>query len=264
MNINADEIYDRVIKWLLEHGPRIAFAILVFIVGQWIIRLCRRWLHNRLDRRGLDASLRPFFHSLLVTALQILLLLLIMQIVGIQMTLLAAGIASLGVAAGLALSGTLQNFTGGIMILILKPFKVGDIILAQGQEGNVAEILIFYTIITTADKKTVIIPNSKLSNEVIINMSRQGFRRLDAEIKIPYTFDTEHVKKTVLENLKATEKTENAPEPEVNISLVEPDGYKLLASVWVEATDYNQMKIRLNQILLDGLRSAGVKLAGMT
>ena len=263
MNINADEIYDKVIKWLIDHGPRIAFAIIVFIAGQWIIRLCRRWLHNRLDKRGLEPSLRPFFHSLLVTALQILLLLLIMQIIGIQMTLLAAGVASLGVAAGLALSGTLQNFTGGIMILILKPFRVGDIIVAQGQEGIVAEILIFYTIITTVDKKTVIIPNSKLSNEVIINMSRQGFRRLDAEIKIPYSFDTTHVKKIVLEKLKAVENSEGAPTPEVNISLVEADGYKLLASVWVEATAYNEMKIRLNQILLDGLREAGVKFAGM-
>lgn len=263
MNINADEIYDRVMRWLLDHGPRIAFAILVFIIGQWVIRMCKRWLHGRLDRRGLDASLRPFFHSLLVTALQVLLLLLIMQIVGIQMTLLAAVIASLGVAAGLALSGTLQNFTGGILILILKPFKVGDIILAQGQEGIVAEILIFYTIITTADKKTVIIPNSKLSNEVIINMSRQGFRRLDAEIKISYSFDTTHVKEVVLHKLKSIDRPEYAPTPEVNISLVEPDGYKLMSSVWVEAQQYNDMKIRLNQILLDGLREAGVKLAGM-
>jgi len=261
--MNADEVYDKVIKWLIAHGPRIAFAIIVFLIGQWIIRMCRRWLHGRLDKRGMDASLRPFFHSLLVTTLQVLLLLLIMQILGIQMTLLAAAVASLGVAAGLALSGTLQNFTGGILILILKPFRVGDIILAQAQEGTVPEILIFYTIITTTDKKTVIIPNSKLSNEVIINMSRQGFRRLDAEIKIPYTFDTAHVKQVVLEELRSMKRPEAAPEPEVNISTVEPDGYKLLASLWVDPSDYNEIKIKLNQTLLDGLKKAGVKFAGM-
>ncbi len=166
--MNADEVYDKVINWLIEHGPSIIFGIVVFLVGQWAIRMCKRWLHNRLDKRGLEASLRPFFHSLLVTTLQVLLLLLVMQIVGIQMTLLAAAVASLGVAAGLALSGTLQNFTGGILILILKPFKVGDTILAQGQTGIVSEILIFYTLIITAENKTVIIPNSKLSNEVIV------------------------------------------------------------------------------------------------
>lgn len=261
--MTADEVYDRLTRWVVDNGPRIAFALVVFLIGQWVIRLCRRWLKNRLHRRGLEASLRPFFHSLLVTALQILLLLAVMQIVGIQMTLLAAAVASLGVAAGLALSGTLQNFTGGIMILILKPFKVGDIILAQAQEGIVSEILIFYTIVTTPDKKTVIIPNSKLSNEVIVNMSRQGFRRLDAEIKIPYAVDTSHVRQTVLEQLRSIENNENAPTPEVNISLVETDGYKLMASVWVEAGDYAVMKVKLNQILLDGLKQAGVKLTGM-
>jgi small conductance mechanosensitive channel len=261
--MNADEVYDKVVKWLVDHGPRIIFAIVIFLIGQWVIRMCKRWLHSRLDKRGMDASLRPFFHSLLVSALQVFLLLLIMQILGIQMTLLAAGIASLGVAAGLALSGTLQNFTGGILILILKPFRVGDIIVAQGQEGSVAEILIFYTIITTIDKKTVIIPNSKLSNEVIINMSRQGFRRLDAEIKIPYTFDTAHVQEVVLEQLNAMVHHEHAPAPEVNVSLVEPDGYKLMASVWVDPSDYNEVKIKLNQTLLDGLKKAGVKFVGM-
>jgi small conductance mechanosensitive channel len=261
--MNADEVYDRLTTWLISNGPRIVFALLVFLIGQWVIRLCRGWLTNRLRKRGFATSLRPFFHSLLVSALQVLLLLAVMQILGIQMTLLAAAVASLGVAAGLALSGTLQNFTGGILIIILKPFKVGDIILSQGQEGVVSEILVFYTIITTADKKTVIIPNSKLSNEVIVNMSRQGFRRLDAEIKIGYAFDTSHVKQNVLAQLGQMETSDQAPGPEVIISLVEPDGYKIKASVWVTPINYDEKKAKLNQTLLDGLKQAGVKLAGM-
>lgn len=262
--MNAQEVYDKVIHWLINNGPRIVFALFIFLLGQWVIRLCRKWLNKRLHKQGLDLSLRPFLHSLLVSALQVLLLLAVMQILGIQMTLLAAAIASLGVAAGLALSGTLQNFTGGILILILKPFKVGDIIVAQGQEGSVTEILIFYTIITTAEKKTVIIPNSKLSNEVIINMSRQGFRRLDAEIKIPYSSDPNHVKETVLDRVRSLENSHDAPAPEVNLSSVEADGFKLITSVWVEAVNYNEMKLKLNQTLLEGLKSAGVKLVGMS
>jgi small conductance mechanosensitive channel len=263
LSMNVDEIYDKLITWLLDNGPKVLFGIFVFILGQWVIRLCRKWLHNRLHRREIDSSLRPFFHSLVVTGLQVLLLLTVMQIVGIQMTLFAAAIASLGVAAGLALSGTLQNFTGGILILILKPFKVGDLIIAQAQEGTVSQILIFHTIVTTADKKTVIIPNSKLSNEVIVNLSRQGYRRLDVELKFSYAFDIDSMKQHILQKLKDNEEVKDTPPAEVNVSLVEPDGYKLMASVWVGPENYNEMKLRVNQIMLDALKQGGVKLPGM-
>ena len=261
--MNVDEVYDRLMTWLLTNGPRVLFAIAVFIIGQWVIRLCRKWLQNRLHRREIDSSLRPFFHSLLVTVLQVLLLLTVMQILGIQMTVLAAAIASLGVAAGLALSGTLQNFTSGILILILKPFKVGDIILAQGQEGTVSQILIFYTIVTTPDKKTVIIPNNKLSNEVIINFSREGFRRLDVELKFSYAFDIANVKKLILDQIKSLDSLKEDQPAEINVSLVEPDGYKLVVSVWVDPESFNNMKLKVNQIMLDALKQAGVKLPGM-
>src|SRR3954470_10993697 len=140
-----------------------------------------------MTRRQLDSSLQPFLLSLLFTILQVLLLLTAMQIIGIQMTIFAALIGGIGVAAGLALSGTLQNFTSGILILLLKPFRVGDIIIAQGQEGIVQSIQIFYTVVVTYDNRDVIIPNSKLSNDLIINISQEGKRRLDLDIKLPYT-----------------------------------------------------------------------------
>ena len=261
--MKIDEVYDHLMTWLLTNGPRILFGILVFIIGQWVIRLCKKWLNNRLHKREIDSSLRPFFHSLLVTVLQVLLLLTAMQILGIQMTVLAAAIASLGVAAGLALSGTLQNFTSGILILILKPFKVGDIIVAQAQEGVVTQILIFYTIVTTNDKKTVIIPNNKLSNEVIINLSREGYRRLDVELKFSYAFDIEKVKKLILDRLTSLDTAKGDRPAEVNISMVDPDGYKLLASVWVDPERFNDSKLEVNQIMFDALKQTGVKLPGM-
>ncbi|ULT40094.1 mechanosensitive ion channel family protein [Niabella defluvii] len=134
---------------------------------------------------------------MIVVVLRVLLLLAVMQIAGIAMTLFAALITSLGVAAGLALSGTLQNFASGILILFLKPFRVGDNILTQGQEGTVNEIRIFYTIITTYDNRIVVVPNSKLSNEVIINLSGSGSRRLDIEMKFSNAIDYEQVKAVV-------------------------------------------------------------------
>src|SRR3954470_15622031 len=147
-----------------------------------------------MTRRQLDSSLQPFLLSLLFTILQVLLLLTAMQIIGIQMTIFAALIGGIGVAAGLALSGTLQNFTSGILILMLKPFRVGENIIAQGQEGTVKTIQIFFTVVKTFDNRTVIIPNSKLSNEVIVNLSREGKRRLDIELKFNYGVDFEQVK----------------------------------------------------------------------
>ena len=119
--------------------------------------------------------------------LKILLALALLQVLGIQMTMFAALVGAFGVAAGLALSGTLENFTSGILILLLKPFRVGDNIIAQAQEGTVTSIQLFYTVVLTFDNRTVIVPNSKLSNEVIINLSREGLRRMDIELKLAST-----------------------------------------------------------------------------
>jgi small conductance mechanosensitive channel len=188
-----DRIMNVVITWLEAHGPSIVVGILVFLTGQWFIRIIRKWLHRAMERRELSASLRPFLQSLIITTLQVLLIIVILQILSVRLTIFTAIITSFGVAAGLALSGTLQNFTGGLILLLLKPFKVGDNIIAQSFDGAVESIEVFYTIIRTNDNRSVIIPNSKLSNEVIVNVSRVGSRRLDIELKFSYAHDPENV-----------------------------------------------------------------------
>src|SRR6187402_512272 len=120
MHINVDEIYQKGFNWILDHGPGVILAAVVFVLGQWVIKFIRKWLHNSLSKRNVNASLAPFIQSLFITALQVVLILIVMQIMGLQMTIFAAGVASFGVAIGLALSGTLQNFAGGILILLLK------------------------------------------------------------------------------------------------------------------------------------------------
>lgn len=161
MDFNIEKLSDKIYSWIVEKGPGFILGIIVLFIGLWLIKLFSRWLTSRMNQKEIDPSLKPFLLSLLLVVLRVLLVLGVMQIIGIQMTIFAALIGAIGVALGLALSGTLQNFASGIIILFLKPFSVGDNIVAGGQEGTVTSIQIFYTVVTTADNRTVIYPNSK-------------------------------------------------------------------------------------------------------
>src|SRR5206468_11933141 len=147
--MDFQKLYDRAYNWILTFGPRIIIAIIILFVGLWLIKVFKKWLFNFLKRRHVDPSICSFLRGLVSIVLQVLLLLGLMQILGIQMTIFAAVIGAFGVAAGLALSGTLQNFASGVLILLLKPYRVGDNITTQGQEGTVTSIQLFYTVILT-------------------------------------------------------------------------------------------------------------------
>ncbi len=262
--MDIKDFSERAYSWASTTGPKIIIGIIVFIIGQWIIKLINKWVKNYFHRREVHSSLWPFFESLVVTILQIILALTVLQIIGVEMTIFAAAIASFSVAIGLALSGTLQNFASGILILLLKPFKVGDNIIAQGQDGIVSSIQLFYTLVTTFDNKTVILPNSKLSNEVIINMSREGNRRLDIEMKFSYAFVPEEIQEIIENTIAESSDIMTDPhKPVVGISSLDPDGFKLIVEVWVNALDYNTIKITFQQKLLKDLKEAGIKLPGM-
>ena len=200
---------------------------------------------------------------MLVVAMQIILVLAVLQMLGVRMTIFTALIGAVGVAAGLALSGTLQNFTSGILILLLKPFRVGDNIVAQGQDGIVSSIQLFFTVVITFDNKTVIIPNSKLSNEVIINISRQGKRRLDMEIKFNYGFDFSKIKDVVIATLHGMSQVAGNPAPRIGVSVLDPDGFKVMINSWVEAKDFENSKLQIQQKVIEDLKAAGMKLPGM-
>jgi small conductance mechanosensitive channel len=216
-----------------------------------------------MHRKNVDPSVKPFLLSLIAVALRILLVLGVMQIIGIQMTLFAALIGAFGVAAGLALSGTLQNFASGVLILLLKPFVVGDNIIAQGQEGTVISIQIFYTVITTYDNRTVIVPNSKLSNEVIINISREGTRRLDLELKMPNNIDIKEVKSVIDEAINKTESILPKPERRIGVGTIEADGYRINVNLWVNAHGFQDTKLAIQETILQSIKDAGIKIPGM-
>lgn len=259
----ADYFYDKFYNWIIVEGPSIIFALFILFVGLWLIKLFSKWLNTGLHKREIDPSLKPFFISLSVTGLRILLVFSVMQIAGVQMTLFAALIGAVGVAAGLALSGTLQNFASGVLILMLKPFRVGDNIIAQGQEGTVTSIQIFYTLVTTYDNRTVVFPNSKLSNEVIINISNLGSRRLDAELKFNYGVAYEGVKEVILETIKESSAILHHPESRVGISTLEEGGYKVMISVWLNSHGFNDDKLIFQEKIMANLKRSGIQLPGM-
>jgi small conductance mechanosensitive channel len=263
MSIDFNKLSDGIYNWLLSYGPRILLGAAILIAGQWVLKMIKKWLTHTLQKKRLDASLRPFLFSLIITVFQVLLILAVMQILGIQMTVFAALVGGIGVAVGLALSGTLQNFTSGILILILKPYKVGDNIVAQAQEGTVTSIQIFYTVVTTFDNKTVIIPNSKLSNEVIINMSREGVRRLDIELKFNYSFSYDQIRSIMQQSIERSKDILPEPKARIGIIALETDGFKVALNVWVNAHGFVDLKLALQERIINDLKAAGIKLPGM-
>lgn len=258
-----DKFYDKAYDFILINGPKFLTAIILLFAGLWLIKLVRRILITGMQKRELDPSLQPFLQSIIIISLQIFLVIGVMQIIGLQLTIFTTVIGAFGVAAGLALSGTLQNFASGVLILILKPFRVGDNIIAQGQEGTVSSIQIFYTVVTTFDNKTVIIPNSKLSNEIIINTSREGKRRLDILLKVSYATDFNEVRPIIEESIKNSANILPSPAPRIGVSVLEPDGYKIVVNIWVAPSAFSDTKLKFQQRLIEDLKDRNIKLPGM-
>jgi small conductance mechanosensitive channel len=258
--MDAATIYNKIVNWLLFAGPRILVAVVVFFVGQWFIRLMHKWTHRGLQKKRFAPSLRPFLLNLVFTSMQVLLAIALMQILGIQMSIFAALVASVGVAVGLALSGTLQNFTSGILILVLKPYRVGDNIVAQGHEGTVSSIQLFYTIITTYDNRSVIVPNSKLSNELIVNVTQQGCRRMDTQLELPFTIPYPQVKELVEKTVSGYGKVLDKPPMRIGVGDLKKDSYIVFINLWIPAHGFQDETLVFREALLASLTGAGFKL----
>lgn len=194
-----DELVDKVVSSMVQFTINLAIAILVFYIGKFIIGKIHKVLASLLLRRRVDPSLSTFVLSLTRMVLFFILIVTVIGIIGIETSSFIALFASAGVAIGMALSGTLQNFAGGVLILLLKPYKVGDYIEAQGYAGTVKEIQIFHTIITTPDNKSIIIPNGGLSTGSINNYSREDYRRVDWTISISYGDDVQVARQAILD-----------------------------------------------------------------
>lgn len=257
------ELYDSAYEWVILHGATFVISIIVLLIGLRLIKFIGARLRGRMSNRKVHSSLQPFFLSLSLTALYVLLIIGVAAINGASISSFSAVLGGFTVAVGLALSGTFQNFAGGVLILLLKPFELEDSIVAQGQDGKVISIQIFYTVLITADNKTVIIPNGKLFNEVIVNVTREGRRRLDFEIKIGYAADVQQVIKIIENAIKTNKAILKDTNNRVGISALEVDGVKYLVNVWVNPSDILSAKLALHEKILIDMCAAGIKLPGV-
>lgn len=236
--LDFEKILNVIIKKLAEYGPDFIGAIVVLLVGLYIVKLLTRTLKKVMLKSKLDDSLVPFLSGLASGLLKIMLVIAVLDMVGIKMTSFIAILGAVGLAIGMALSGTLQNFAGGVMLLIFKPYKAGDYIEAQGYAGTVQEVQIFNTILLTPDNKKIIIPNGGLSTGSMINYSAEETRRVDFSFGIGYDDDIEKARKVILDEINKLPYILNEPAPFVRVSELADSSVNFATRVWVKSADY--------------------------
>jgi len=242
-----DEIITLVKTYAVDFGIKLAGALGALIIGLWIIKALINGLGKIMKKRNVDDSLQPFLRSMLGAVLKVLLFISVLGMMGIEMTSFVAILGAAGLAVGMALSGTLQNFAGGVMILIFKPFKVGDVITAQGYTGSVHEIQIFNTILKTPDNKHIIIPNGGLSSGSMVNFSKEETRRVDWTFGIGYGDDVDKAREVLLNLIKADSRIKNDPEPFIAVSELADSSVNFAVRVWVDAGDYWGVYFQMNE-----------------
>jgi len=230
--------FDTLIDLFVVWGPKLIGAILALVIGLYVANLIAGGVGKVMEKKELDPSLRPFLKSLVGTLLKVLVVVSVLGMVGIQMTSFIAILGAAGLAVGLALSGTLQNFAGGVMILTFKPFKVGDYIEAQGHAGTVNSIQIFNTILKTPDNKTIIIPNGGLSTSSMVNYSTEPTRRVDWVFGIAYGDDIDKAKEVLLGLLTSDDRVLKDPAPFVKLGELADSSVNFTVRAWVNSADY--------------------------
>jgi len=230
----SEKIYD----FILFYGPKLIGAIITLIIGLWAIKIIQKTVRKTFEKREVDISLRGFLNSMIGVLLKVMLVISVVGMLGVEMTSFIAILGAAGLAVGMALSGTLQNFAGGVMILIFKPFKVGDFIDAQGHMGTVNEIQIFNTILKTPDNKTIIIPNGGLSTSSMTNFSTESQRRVDFVFGIAYGDDYDKARQLLLKLINEDERILKTPEPFVALTELADSSVNIVVRVWAEASNY--------------------------
>ena len=237
-SLSFQQFMEQAISAILHGAVKIAIALAVFFIGKLIINRIYHFISKAFIRRNVELSLRTFLLSLIRIILMLILIVIVIGILGINTSSFLAIFASAGLAIGMALSGTLQNFAGGVMILLFKPYKVGDFIEAQGYSGTVKEIQIFNTILNTPDNKTIIIPNGGLSTGSLNNYSKEGRRRVDWKIGIAYGDDFDTARKAILELLAADKRVFDDPAPFVVLSSLADSAIEITVRVWTASENY--------------------------
>lgn len=244
MNLNPNQLTTYVntfVELLIDYSPKVISAFTILFVGLYVIRLINRFIRRIMIKRQLDPTLTKFLADILLWVLRGLLFVTFISKLGIETSSFVAILGAMGLAVGLSLQGSLSNFAGGMLIILFKPFKVGDTIEAQGVTGVVSEIQIFVTKLITGNNQTIFVPNGSLSNGTIINYSLQGFRRADLTIAISYDTDIKKAKDIITAVLKNNPKILQTPAAEVSVKNLTDNAIQLAVRPWANNEDYGSV-----------------------
>jgi small conductance mechanosensitive channel len=240
-------------------GEKIVAAVIIWVIGKFIINWINRLVAKLLKKRNVDPSIQSFVRSLVNIMLLIMLILAVIGKLGIELTGFAALLASAGVAVGMSLSGNLQNFAGGLIILLFRPYKVGDYIEASaGVAGTVKEIQIFHTILTTVDNKVIYVPNGSMNSAVITNYSHLDTRRVDWTFGVEYGEDYDRVRQVLLGLIQSDKRILQTPEPFIELSELADSSVNITVRVWVKSSDYWDVFFFMNQAVYATFNKEGI------
>lgn len=258
VNMDYSELLGNLLSesvWILI---KIAIALAIYFIGRWIVRRILHMLDAAFERRKVDISLRSFMHNTISVVFTLILIMIVVQTLGVNVTSLIAVFSAATLAIGMALSGTAQNFAGGVMILLMKPYRVGDYISAQGQSGTVREIKLFSTVITTVDNQTIYIPNNSIATAIIDNYSTAEDRRVDWTISIAYGDDVDVARKAILSILAGDARIFHDPAPVVWVSALADSSVNLIVRVWTKNSDYWDVFFENNEKFYKQLPQHGI------
>lgn len=236
--VTWNDVWDKIVGWLTNSGIKIVIALLLLVVSFLIINAITKAIYKRLHKKGADETLSRVGTSTVRIVLKVLVIVCLIGYLGIETASISAVIASIGVGISLAVQGTLSNFAGGIIIVIMRPFKIGDYISSNGVEGTVEEIKLFYTHIVTNDNKAVVIPNGALANNVIVNASAKDTRRVDLVMQVAYGSDVLQVKELIKKVCGENELVFKEPAPFVELSNMNESSLDFTVRVWCNRPDY--------------------------
>ena len=257
--LDYSQLLNNILGDLIWVAVKLFCAAMIWVVGRWIIRRILKIARATFERREVEPSLRIFLDSMIRFILSTLLILTVIQMLGVNMTTIVALFASATLAIGMALSGTFQNFAGGVMILLLKPYRVGDYITAQGQSGTVMQIKLFSTQILTTDHQTIYIPNSTISTSIIDNYSEARNRRIEITVDVAYGTDIDKVREVILGICAGDARINHDPAPAVYVSGLADSSVKIILRVWVENANYWDVHFDLNERIYKALPENGVE-----
>ena len=260
LNIDIEKYKNLLVDYTIQYGGKLLIAIIVLLIGLRIVKTIINVLKKSFAKSNMEPTLQTFLASILTWTLKLLLFISVISIVGIETTSFVAVLGAAGLAVGMALQGTLANFAGGVLILILKPFKVGDLVDTQGEFGTVSEIGIFNTILLTPENKTVIIPNGAIMNGNITNVTNQGVLRVDLVIGVSYSADIKKTKEVLINVLTSDEQVLKDPAPFVGVKELADSSVNFVVRPYTDPANYWDVYFRVTENCKLALDEAGIEI----